>query len=156
MRREMAAVVCLTWLGCGHGRQQGRPATSAAGETSAASTAAPATFDEQVSLGAEAYTRNCAGCHGDAGQGNDKAPSVVGLKSGALPLEPRPGSQRSTQFVTVADVVNFVVATMPPKAPGSLPPEQYWAILAFDLQANGITLDQKLTPELAATLTIPR
>jgi hypothetical protein len=45
---------------------------------------------------------------------------------------------------------------MPPKAPGSLSAEEYWAILAFDLSANGIQLEQKLSPELAATLTIPR
>jgi hypothetical protein len=56
----------------------------------------------------------------------------------------------------VADVATFVVAAMPPKAPGSLSGEAYWAILAFDLSANGIVLDQKLTPELASTLTIPR
>jgi hypothetical protein len=34
--------------------------------------------------------------------------------------------------------------------------EQYWAILAFDLKANGINLDQKLDGALAATLTVPR
>lgn len=31
-----------------------------------------------------------------------------------------------------------------------------WAILAFDLKANGIERQQKLTPELAATLEVPR
>jgi hypothetical protein len=46
---------------------------------------------------------------------------------------------------------------MPPKAPGSLPAEQYWAILAFDLKANGIDLgDKKLDGELAKTLEVPR
>jgi hypothetical protein len=45
---------------------------------------------------------------------------------------------------------------MPPDAPGSLSTEEYLAILAFDLDANGIMLDQKLTLELAGTLTIPR
>ena len=79
---------------------------------------------------------------------------MVGLSSGALPLAPRPGSARTSQFLTVADVASFVVANMPPKAPGSLSPEEYWAILAFDLSANGVTLEQKLTPELAPTLTI--
>jgi hypothetical protein len=45
---------------------------------------------------------------------------------------------------------------MPPKKAGSLPADQYWAILAFDLHANGIDLPAPLTPEAAATLTIPR
>jgi hypothetical protein len=33
---------------------------------------------------------------------------------------------------------------------------QYWAILAFDLHANGIDLPSPLTPAQASTLTIPR
>jgi hypothetical protein len=81
---------------------------------------------------------------------------VVGLSSGALPRSPRAGSKRTSEFVTVADVASFVVAAMPPDAPGTLAAEDYWAILAFDLSANGITLDQKLTEDVAATLTIPR
>jgi hypothetical protein len=46
---------------------------------------------------------------------------------------------------------------MPPKAPGSLTAEEYLAILAFDLKANGIDLgDKKLDLELAKTLEVPR
>ena len=49
------------------------------------------------------------------------------------------------------------VLGVPPKSPGSLPEEHYWAILAFDLKANGIDLgDKKLDGELAKTLEIPR
>jgi hypothetical protein len=58
--------------------------------------------------------------------------------------------------VTVADVAEFVVHNMPPKKGGSLSADQYWAILAFDLHANGIDLPSKLTPEVASSLTIPR
>ncbi|MFT3923130.1 MAG: c-type cytochrome [Myxococcales bacterium] len=149
----------LVLLGCGGHPQEASAASSSGGgeETSVAPSApqAPQTFADQVALGGDVYGRACAACHGAAGEGA-KAPAVVGLSSGALPLAPHPGSQRTSQFVTVADVANFVVATMPPKAPGSLSGEEYWAILAFDLSANGITLEQKLTPELAATLTIPR
>jgi hypothetical protein len=58
--------------------------------------------------------------------------------------------------VTVADVATFAVATMPPSAPGSLAEADYWAILAFDLHANGIDLEQPLDGSVAATLTIPR
>ena len=81
---------------------------------------------------------------------------MVGITEGGLPLAPHAGAKRTTNFVTVADVASFVVATMPPRAPGSLSAEEYYAILAFDLSANGINLEQKLTPELAATLSIPR
>ncbi|HEY2731065.1 MAG TPA: cytochrome c [Polyangia bacterium] len=125
-----------------------------------ASTPAPASFADQVASGQTLYGQNCASCHGASGQG-DKAPRLVGLKEGALPLDPPADRKyRKGQFVTVADVAAFVVANMPPKKPGepatSLAGDQYWAILAFDLHANGVDLPAPLTPAMAATLTIPR
>jgi mono/diheme cytochrome c family protein len=151
--RWMAGFVCCVGVfGCGKGTPDAaQPAASTGAEATA-----PATFDEQVALGGQLYGENCAGCHGGSGEGSRDAPPVVGLAAGALPLAPRAGSLRTSQFVTVADVASFVVAAMPPKAPGSLSADAYWAILAFDLSANGIALEQKLTPELAAALTIPR
>lgn len=130
--------------------------TSAASSTSPMAIA-PATFAEQVAMGQNLYAEHCATCHGSSGK-DGKAPKVVGLKDGALPLAPPATSKlRTTQFKTVADVADFVAKAMPPKNPGSLTPEQYWAILAFDLKANGIDLgEKKLDPALASTLTIPR
>jgi S-disulfanyl-L-cysteine oxidoreductase SoxD len=118
---------------------------------------APQTFEEQVTLGQTLFGQKCAHCHGDSGQGTTMAPPLVGLDDGALPLDPPPGAKvRTTQFVTVMDVANFAVKYMPADAPGSLSTEQYFSVLAFDLHANGIDLDQKLDAALAATLTIPR
>ena len=115
------------------------------------------TFAEQAEQGADLYAANCSECHGAEGQGTDKAPRLVGLDEGALPLDP-PESRmlRTEQFVTVADVASFVVMNMPPNAAGSLSNSEYLAILAFDLQANGITLEEPLDLDLAETLTIPR
>ena len=115
------------------------------------------TFDDQVELGLEEYTEHCSECHGGMGQGTDKAPRLVGLEEGALPKTP-PATRkvRKDEFVTVADVAKFAVANMPPSDPGSLSTKEYLAILAFDLDANGIELDEPLTLELAADLTIPR
>ncbi len=117
----------------------------------------PQTFAEQVTLGQKLFGEKCASCHGDSGEGKT-APKVVGLDQGALPLAPPPGAKyRKTEFKTVADVATFVVKSMPPKAPGSLTEEEYYAILAFDLKANGIDLgDKKLDGALAQTLEIPR
>jgi len=132
-------------------------ATSSPPAAAAAPAAPPASFADQVAQGQTLYANNCAGCHGDSGQGTDKAPRVVGLKEGALPLDPPATRQaRKSRFVTVADVAEFTVANMPPKKAGSLTGDQYWAILAFDLHANGIDLPSPLTPEVAKTLTIPR
>jgi mono/diheme cytochrome c family protein len=129
----------------------------AAAPAAAVPAAPPASFAAQVAEGQTLYGSNCAKCHGDAGQGTDKAPRVVGLKEGALPLDPPATRQvRKSRFVTIADVAEFAVANMPPKKAGSLTNDQYWAILAFDLHANGIDLPSPLVPEAAKSLTIPR
>ena len=115
----------------------------------------PATFAQQVTRGQSAYVEHCASCHGDTGEGTAQAPAVVGPM--ALPLDPPSGAKvRKSQFVTVADVATFVTKNMPGDAPGTLSADDYWSILAFDLHANGIDLEQKLDANLAASLTIPR
>ncbi|HTM44904.1 MAG TPA: cytochrome c [Polyangiaceae bacterium] len=126
--------------------------------TSGQTTNSSATFSQQVALGQQLYGENCAKCHGNAGQGSDKAPAIVGLDRGALPLDPPPRAKyRKGQFTTVADIANFVVHNMPPGKAGSLSEDQYWDILAFDLNANGIDLgDKHLDDQLASTLTVPR
>lgn len=104
--------------------------------------AAPQTADAQIAQGKDLYVAKCARCHGDAGQGTAKAPAVVGKD--AFPLDPRPGAKRDVQFHTAADVFAWTTKHMPGDAPASLSTEQYLAIFAFDLTANGIKLDQPL------------
>lgn len=119
-----------------------------------AATPAAAGSADQVATGQSLYGDNCASCHGASGEGKGGAPAVVG--KGALPLEPRPGTKRAVEFKTVADVGAWVKANMPPKSAGTLSDDQYWAILAFDLKANGIDLGgKKLDAALAQTLVIP-
>jgi cytochrome c len=115
-------------------------------------------FSDQAVKGAVLYTANCAKCHGALGEGTEKAPRVVDLDKGALPLDPPADRvKRKTQFRTVADVARFVTEYMPKDKPGSLTEANYWRVLAFDLKANGIDLDGKhLDMSLAETLTIPR
>jgi cytochrome c len=97
-----------------------------------------ATNDELVAKGGKLYGEKCAKCHGDAGQGTDKGPAVVG--EGALPKEPRPGAKRQVVFSTAYDIGAWAMEHMPADNPGSLAPEEYLAILAFDLEANGVEL----------------
>jgi cytochrome c len=116
--------------------------------------ALPALADEaQVKEGQKLYEKHCSSCHGDNGEGGKKAPPVVG--KAALPLEPPAGAKvRKTQFHTAADVANFVVKNMPAKKPGSLKAEEYWAILAFDLHANGVDVKEKVDPTSAAKVVL--
>lgn len=111
-------------------------------------------FEAQVAEGQRLYAANCASCHGDSGEGG-KAPRVVGVADGALPLDPPSDAQfRKTQFRTAADIAQFVVTSMPPGEAGKLTEEEYWAILAFDLKANGVTLEKRLDAESAPSVVI--
>lgn len=129
---------------------------SSSGSTPATTTGTePQTFAEQATAGQTLYGENCARCHGAGGEGTAQGPRVVGLDKGALPLDPPAGAKvRKTQFKTVADVAAFAVANMPADKPGSLKESEYWSILAFDLKANGVVLDKKLTLEVAQATAI--
>lgn len=151
---SISSCVAICLVACGGAAP---PPESAEAAVSQTSPAAPSTFADQVAFGQKLYGDHCAKCHGASGEGGKDAPRVVGLDQGALPLDPPSTAKyRKSRFQTVADVAQFATKNMPPDAPGSLSEDQYWAILAFDLKANGIELDKKLDGTVASTLTIPR
>ena len=129
-------------------------ALAAAGAVLVATTvASAASSEDQAAEGAKLYAKHCAKCHGDAGQGK-KGPPLVGKD--ALPLDPPATAKlRKTQFHTAQDVAAFVAANMPPKKGGSLTTDQYYAILAFDLKANGVDVSgKKIDPTTAAQIKL--
>jgi mono/diheme cytochrome c family protein len=117
--------------------------------------AAPATtVKAQVERGGVVFGANCASCHGDHGQGK-KGPPLVG--SGALPLNPRPDQKlRTMPFHNALDVAKFVTTNMPPDADDrkKIPESDYWAVLAFDLDANGVKLKEPVGPGNAASIVL--
>jgi len=144
----LLTVVAAAALGCAHEGGAAAPAASASAGGGAANAAA------QAEAGGPLYGQFCAKCHGDAGQGTDQGPAVVGAS--ALPLDPRPTAKyRKTQFHTAKDVADFVVPNMPPKGPKPTL-DQDLAILAFALKANGVDLSGKpaLTPDNLSAIVI--
>lgn len=110
----------------------------------------------QVQRGQAVFADNCARCHGDAGQGA-RGPRLVG--PGAFPLHPRPEQQvRQQPFRTAADVADFVTHNMPPDAAArrQISPDEYWAVLAFALDANGVRLEEPLGPRNAGSIVLNR
>lgn len=106
----------------------------------------------QIEQGKQLYVDNCAKCHGDAGQGSDQAPPVVGAD--AFPEQPREGAKRDVEFHTAADVFAWATTHMPPTDPGGLSTDEYLAIFAFDLTANGVQLTAPLDGEAAAAIVL--
>ena len=108
--------------------------------------AQPASFtsaEMQISRGATVYANNCAACHGDAAQGTRRAPALVG--SGAL-----------DEFHSAMDIAVFATENMPPsKTKREMLTEQdYWAVLAFALSANGVGLEEPVGPDNASGIIL--
>ena|SRR5436190_15790876 len=146
----LALLGVTAFAACAHNEGGAAPATTTAG----AATAGGGDAMAQAEAGGPLYGQFCAKCHGDAGQGTDQAPPVVGPN--ALPLDPRPTAKyRKNQFHTAKDIADFVLPNMPPKGPKPSV-EQYLEILAFDLKANGVDLTGKpaLTPDMLSTIVI--
>jgi hypothetical protein len=76
---------------------------------------------------------------------------VVG--AGALSLDPlSPESARQVQFATAGDVLAWVSEHMPPGGQDRLTADEYAAIIAFALSANGVDLaGQTVSAENAST-----
>jgi cytochrome c len=110
--------------------------------------------EDQVAQGAELFAMHCAECHGAAGEGSDKAPAVVGPR--ALPVNPPEGAKlRKNPFYTAADLYQLIKVHMPNDAPGTLTDDEYAAIVAFVLKANGIDLmNRRVDPGNAASFML--
>ena len=136
-----AGAAALACIGFGAGARADKPAAAAGG-------------GDQVAEGQQLYGKYCAKCYGDAGQGGKKAPPVVGKD--ALPLDPPATAKvRKSQFHTAQDVAAFVATKMPANKPGSLSADEYYAILAFDLKANGVDVSGKeIDPATAAQIKL--
>jgi cytochrome c len=122
--------------------------------------AAPLTVPSpnQADLGAQLFWLHCQPCHGDQAQGltddwRAQYPPVDQdcWKSGCHGDHPYPqgftlpkvvpalvGPGTLGHFATAADLFAFMSHAMPFQAPGSLKPEEYWAITAFLLRGHGL------------------
>jgi cytochrome c len=116
---------------------------------------AQAALAEQYDAGKKIFTeKKCASCHGDNGEGNPKNPAVIGEK--ALPEAPPKGAKlrKGVTFKTAADVMGFVKAKMPLKAPGSLSDDEAAAVTAWMLSESKVKIEKKLDASNAASVTL--
>jgi alcohol dehydrogenase (cytochrome c) len=80
----------------------------------------------QAEAGREAYQARCAACHVPDLSGRGEAAPLAG-----------PNFLNAWRSRTVRDLYDYMRTTMPPGAAGSLSNDEYLAIAAFVLQANG-------------------
>jgi mono/diheme cytochrome c family protein len=84
--------------------------------------------EEQSMRGAALYKQSCVGCHGEdlSGGGVESAPPLIGSKFSA-----------KWDDLTLGNLLDQMVMSMPQDAPGSLARDQHLDILAFILAKNG-------------------
>ena len=91
---------------------------------------------EQLARGEEVWNTTCNRCHGPESDNPD------------APLLLRRGSLKN--YANAADLFQYVQGSMPSDEPGSLPDEQYWDVLAFLIDRQGIPSgDAPLGPDNA-------
>lgn len=129
--------------------------------------------------GSDSYSRNCAGCHGERGESVTGAPRIIG--EGALPEYPREhnvnadpaagdpewlrlraqtrpaGAPWRDPFRTADDLYGYVSKKMPLPSgkAGTLPADEYWAIVNFMLLAHGVKVPPEgVTPANASAVKL--
>lgn len=110
------------------------------------------------------YLQSCAGCHGSHGEGTNDYPPLVGGKDTLKSDKPLPTIGSYWPYATT--VWDYVNRAMPYQNPGSLKPEEVYAVTAYLLAMNGIvseyfelnerTLPQVRMPNLNGFVSDPR
>lgn len=139
--------------------------------------AAPPTVTNptQADLGAQLFWQHCQPCHGDQAQGlTDDWRAQYPLdhqdcwKSRCHGDQPYPngftlphtvpallGPGTLNRFATAAELFAFVSHAMPFQAPGTLKPEEYWAITAFLMRGHGLSEASLPITDAAAAQRMP-
>jgi mono/diheme cytochrome c family protein len=168
MRRYLCALLPLLAAACttDAGSTSGRPASYALGHTPDAQTIAAADIDVNPTgvglpagqgnstTGFPVYVSKCAMCHGPHGEGIDKYPKLIGKEPpagfnfGSDPKAPRTIGNYWPYATTLYD---YIHRAMPQTAPGSLTPDQTYAVTAYLLEREGVipantVLDAKSLP----------
>lgn len=91
--------------------------------------------------GAVVYATNCAVCHGANGEGKEPAyPQLVGGPRGTFDFADNPKIPRTigNYWPYATTLYDYIHRAMPLTAPGSLTPEQIYAVTAYLLNREGL------------------
>ena len=85
--------------------------------------------------GRSLYMQKCANCHGDHGQGATAEDLVSGPEP---PTANNPSKAIGSYWPYATTIFDFIRRSMPPDNPGTLSPDQTYALTAYLLAANKI------------------
>jgi mono/diheme cytochrome c family protein len=97
------------------------------------------------------YLQSCVACHGSHGEGTNEYPALVGGKGTLKSDNPLPTVGSYWPYVTTA--WDYVNRAMPYQNPGSLKPDEVYAVTAYLLAMNGIVseyfeLNERTLPQV--------
>jgi cytochrome c len=97
------------------------------------------------------YMQSCAACHGARGEGTNDYPALVGGQSSLKSDKPLPTVGSYWPYATT--VWDYVNRAMPYQTPGTLKPDEVYALTAYLLLMNGIVspdfeLNERTLPAL--------
>lgn len=95
---------------------------------------------EQAGRGKSLYSDTCASCHGSQGGGGPAAPPLTGSA-----FDDKAG-------MMLSDIVDFMIAAMPPESPGKLRTREYVDVLAYILTLHGAPAGATELPPKVADL----
>ena len=111
-----------------------------------------------AATGATIYMQKCAACHGPKGEGIDKNPKLIGR-------DPAPGFVFATDAKAPKTIGNYwpyattlydyIHRAMPLNVPGSLTPDETYALVAYLLKENGIPTAATLDAKSLAAVKMP-
>ncbi len=127
-------VVCviLVSAGCGGKTPTLTTTTTTVATTTATSTTTVSmpTWQQVADVGAHPYAASCAGCHGQ--NGHTTAPALVGA------------GNNLAKYGNAQALLSYMVASMPPAAPGSLTSQSYYQVLGWILVWNNYVVPTTL------------
>jgi cytochrome c553 len=97
------------------------------------------------------YVQSCVACHGLRGEGTNEYPALVGGKDTLKSDNPLPTIGSYWPYATT--VWDYVNRAMPYQNPGSLKPDEVYAVTAYLLAMNGIVseyfeLNERTLPQV--------
>ena len=108
-----------------------------------------------VAQGEPIYTENCAGCHGDFGEGKDRWPVLAGGR-GSL-REERPEKTIGSYWPYLSTVYDYVRRAMPFGNARSLSDDDVYALTAYLLFLNDVVTDEnfELSKDNFSEISLP-
>jgi cytochrome c len=82
------------------------------------------------------YMQSCAACHGLRGEGTGEYPALVGGKGSLKRDQPLPTVGSYWPYATT--VWDYINRAMPYQTPGTLKPDEVYAVTAYLLSMNGV------------------